>query len=99
MSLNLALSVPAVLFVIGVYGVIARRNAIMVLMSLELMLNAANLNLIIFSLFRGGPEGQLFALFIIAVAAAEIGLGLGILIRLMKVRGTLDVDKLNILKW
>lgn len=97
--LNLGLTLSALLFAIGVYGVVSRRNAIMVLMSLEIMLNSANLNFIIFSLYKHSVTGQLFALFVISVAAAEIGLGLGILIRLMKLRSTLNLDEINILKW
>lgn len=96
---NLGIWLSAVLFSIGVYGLVSRRNAIMVLMSLEIMLNSANLNFILFSFYRHSVTGQLFALFIIAVAAAEIGLGLGILIRLMKIRKTLNLDEINILKW
>lgn len=97
--LELSLAVSAVLFSIGIFGLLSRRNAIMVLMSLELMLNAANINFITFSLYRSSPEGQLFALFVIAVAAAEVGLGLGILLRLVKLRKTLNLDELDILKW
>ena len=67
----------AVLFCIGVYGVLARRNAVMVLMSVELILNAVNLNFIAFALMHGNVDGQVFALYVIAVAAAEVGVGLG----------------------
>ena len=67
----------AVLFCIGVFGVLARRNAVMVLMSVELILNAVNLNLIAFALMHGNVDGQVFALYVIAVAAAEVGVGLG----------------------
>ena len=65
----------AVLFCIGVFGVVARRNAVMVLMSVELILNAVNLNLIAFALMHGNVDGQVFALYVIAVAAAEVGVG------------------------
>ena len=75
MVLNEFLLLAAVLFSIGVYGVIARRNGVMVLMSIELILNAVNINLVAFSAMNGSVSGQVFALFVIAVAAAEVGVG------------------------
>ena len=68
------------LFCIGVYGVIARRNAVLVLMSVELILNAVNLNLVAFALMHGNVDGQVFALYVIAVAAAEVGVGLAMVL-------------------
>jgi NADH:ubiquinone oxidoreductase subunit K len=89
----------AVLFATGVYGVLARRNAVLVLMSIELMLNAVNVNLIAFSQALGELTGQVFALFVIAVAAAEVGIGLAIVILIYRNRETINVDEVNLLKW
>ena len=92
---------PLVLFSAGVYGVLARRNAVMVLMAIELMLNAVNINLVAFSQYLRDAAftGQIFALFVITVAAAEIGIGLAIVILIYRNRETIDVDKVNLLKW
>jgi len=98
-SLPLVLLFAASLFAIGVYGVLARRNAILVLMSLELMLNAVNINLVAFSQQRGDITGQVFALFVITVAAAEVGIGLAIVILLFRNRRTVDIDEADELKW
>ena len=97
MHLAYPLVVAALLFSIGVYGVLARRNAILVLMSVELMLNAVNLNLIAFDMrFREVMHsGQVFALFVIALAAAETGLGLAIVLLVYRNRRTVDVDALR----
>src|SRR3989449_7861432 len=89
----------AVLFAAGVYGVLARRNAVLVLMSIELMLNAVNVNLVAFSAFLRQLTGQIFALFVITVAAAEIGIGLAIVILIYRNRETINVDDVNLLKW
>jgi NADH:ubiquinone oxidoreductase subunit K len=89
----------AVLFSAGVYGVLARRNAVLVLMSIELMLNAVNLNLVAFAARLGDLAGQVFALFVIAVAAAEVGVGLAIVILIYRNRETINVDEVNLLKW
>src|SRR2546422_7859330 len=89
----------AVLFSAGVYGVLARRNAVLVLMSIELMLNAVNVNLVAFSAFLRQLTGQIFALFVITVAAAEIGIGLAIVILIYRNRETINVDDVNLLKW
>jgi NADH:ubiquinone oxidoreductase subunit K len=97
--LFLPLTFAAVLFGTGVYGVLARRNAVLVLMSIELMLNAVNLNLIAFSQQLGQLTGQVFALFVIAVAAAEVGIGLAIVILIYRNRETINVDEVNLLKW
>jgi NADH:ubiquinone oxidoreductase subunit K len=97
--LPLVLFFSAVLFSIGVYGVLARRNAVLVLMSIELMLNAVNLNLVAFAQKLGDLSGQVFALFVIAVAAAEVGIGLAIVILIYRNRETINVDEVNLLKW
>ncbi len=91
----------ALLFSCGVYGVLARRNAVLVLMSIELMLNAVNVNLIAFSQFLKDAVagGQVFALFVITVAAAEVGIGLAIIILIYRNRETINVDEVNLLKW
>ncbi|MFB7591148.1 NADH-quinone oxidoreductase subunit NuoK [Streptomyces sp. NPDC056169] len=87
----------ALLFCVGVYGVLARRNAILVLMSVELMLNAVNLNLVAFDVWLRDTlhAGQALTLFTIAVAAAEIGIGLAIVLMVHRNRGTADVDRLR----
>jgi NADH:ubiquinone oxidoreductase subunit K len=97
--LPLILFFSAVLFSTGVYGVLARRNAVLVLMSIELMLNSVNVNLIGFSQFWHDMTGQVFALFVIAVAAAEVGIGLAIVILIYRNRETINVDEINLLKW
>jgi NADH:ubiquinone oxidoreductase subunit K len=89
----------AVLFSCGVYGVLARRNAVLVLMSIELMLNAVNVNLVAFSAYLKQITGQIFALFVITVAAAEVGIGLAIVILIYRNRETINVDEVNLLKW
>ena len=97
MRLAFPLFVAAVLFSIGVYGVLARRNAILVLMSVELMLNAVNLNLVAFDayLHDGLASGQVLTLFVITIAAAEIGLGLAIVLLVFRNRETVDLDQLR----
>ena len=99
------LLVSAILFSIGFAGVMVRRNLIIILMSLELMLNAANLSLVAFSRFRVGPSGlpnynaQVFVFFIVTVAAAEVAVGLAILVALFRVRQTTDVKDISSLKF
>ena len=97
--LPLVLTFAAVLFATGVYGVLARRNAVLVLMSIELMLNAVNINLVAFSQHLRDLSGQVFALFVIAVAAAEVGIGLAIVILIYRNRETINIDEVNLLKW
>ena len=95
------LLLSAVLFAIGFYGVLARRSAILILMSVELMLAAASINMVAFAAYRD-PEaftGMIFALFIITVAAAEVGLALGIVLRVFRDRATANVDEASDLKW
>jgi NADH:ubiquinone oxidoreductase subunit K len=93
------LILAAFFFSAGVYGVLARRNAVMILISIELMLNAVNINLVAFAAQLGDISGQVFALFVIAVAAAEVGIGLAIVILLFRNRATINVDEVNLLKW
>lgn len=87
------------LFIIGVVGVLTRRNVIIILMSVELILNAVNINLVAFSRLFGSVDGQIFALFIITDAAAEAAVGLGIIIAFFRNRETVLADEMDILKW
>jgi NADH:ubiquinone oxidoreductase subunit K len=93
------LALSAILFVIGAFGVLTKRNAIIVLMSIEIMLNAANINFVAFSSYFNDVAGQVFALFSIAVAAAEVAVGLAILLNLNRVRGTINLDEIYLLRW
>ncbi len=93
------LVLSAILFTIGVAGVLTRRNAIIVFLSLELMLNSANLTLVAFSAFLGDATGQVLVFFVIAVAAAEAAVGLAIIIALFRNKQTVNVDEINIMKW
>ena len=88
----------AVLFCIGVYGVIARKNAVMVLMSIELILNSVNINLLAFSQLNGDVDGNVFALYIIAVAAAEVGVGLSMVLLVYRNRKSISLDELSEMK-
>jgi NADH:ubiquinone oxidoreductase subunit K len=85
----------AVLFCIGVYGVIARKNAVLVLMSIELILNSVNINLLAFALRNGSADGHTFALYIIAVAAAEVGVGLAMVLMIYRNRRSIALDDLS----
>ncbi len=98
-DLLMYLVLSAVIFCIGAYGVISQRSGIKILMSIELLLNAANLNLVAFSSFNGNASGQVFALFSIAIAAAEAAIGFAILVALFRVRDTINLDNINILRW
>jgi NADH:ubiquinone oxidoreductase subunit K len=98
MLLNQFLLLAAILFCIGVYGVLARRNGVMVLMSIELILNSVNINLVAFGAFHGTVSGQVFALFIIAVAAAEVGVGLAIVLMIYRNRATIDLETASLMK-
>ncbi|AGA59860.1 NADH-quinone oxidoreductase subunit K [Thermobacillus xylanilyticus] len=91
------LTMAAILFCIGLYGALSKRNAVIVLMSVELMLNAVNLNLVAFSKYGVLPSltGQIFSLFTISVAAAEVAVGVAILIALFRARGVVNVDEFN----
>ena len=98
MLLNQFLLLGAVLFCIGVYGVLARRNGVMVLMSIELILNAVNINLVAFAAMNGDIGGQIFALFVIAVAAAEVGVGLAIILLIYRNRASVDLEEIDLMK-
>ncbi|MBP1648928.1 MAG: nuoK [Bacteroidetes bacterium] len=93
------LGLSALLFVVGVAGVLTRRNAIVVFMSIELMLNSVNLTLIAFSSFLGNVNGQVLVLLVMAVAAAEAAVGLAIVIALFRNKQTVNINEINILKW
>jgi NADH-quinone oxidoreductase subunit K len=92
------LTLAALVFVIGLYGVLTRRNAVGILLGIELMLNAVNINLAAFARFHADPTGLVFALFTIAITVAEVGLGLAIVIVIFRVRRTIDADHLSLLK-
>ena len=98
MLLNQFLLLAAVLFCTGVYGVISRRNGVLVLMSIELILNSVNLNLVAFSAMTNAVSGQVFALFVIAVAAAEVGVGLAIVLAIFRNFRTVDIDHVDLMK-
>jgi len=98
-ELNYYLLLSALLFTIGVIGVLVRRNAIIIFMCIELMLNSINLTLVAFSSFLGNIHGQIFVFIVMAVAAAEAAVGLAIIISLYRNKETLNVDEINILKW
>ena len=91
----------AALFSIGLYGVLARRSAVLILLSIELMLNAVNINLIAFSAYTESlaSTGQVIAIFVITVAAAEVGLALAIIINLFRAKGSVDIDKIDVMRW
>ncbi len=98
MYLNQFLFLSAVLFALGVYGVLARKNAVLVLMSIELMLNAVNLNLIAFGAFQDNVIGQVFALFVITIAAAEVAVGLAIVLVIFRNKASIDLDQVDLMK-
>jgi NADH-quinone oxidoreductase subunit K len=98
-SIEYYLLLSAFMFIVGITGVLIRRNAIVVFMSVELMLNSANLTLVAFSSYLGNSIGQLFVFFVMTVAAAEAAVGLAIIIALFRNKLTVNVDEINILKW
>ncbi|MFN5856193.1 MAG: NADH-quinone oxidoreductase subunit NuoK [Pseudanabaenaceae cyanobacterium] len=100
-SLEAFLLIAAALFCIGIYGLITSRNAVRVLMSIELMLNAVNINLIAFSNFLDSASirGQVFTVFVITVAAAEAAVGLAIILSIYRSRDTIDMERFNLLRW
>lgn len=98
MILNQFLLLAAVLFCIGVYGVLARRNGILVLMSVEIILNSVNINLVAFGALQDDVGGEVFALFVIAVAAAEVGIGLAIVLLMYRNRRSIDLSEADLLK-
>ncbi len=101
MILNQFLILAALLFAMGVYGLLVRRNAVMVLLSVELMLAAVNINLVALEAFWQTAEalGQILAVFIITIAAAEVGIGLAIILLIFRNRRSANVDELNLMRW
>ena len=97
-GLHAYLVVGAVLFAAGVVAVLSRRNAIAILIGIELMLNAANVNLVAFDRFKGGIQGQVFTLFVLAVAAAEAAVALAIILSVFDTHDRIDVDRVDRLK-
>jgi NADH-quinone oxidoreductase subunit K len=95
----LFLILSGVLFTIGVIGALTRRNAIIVFISIEMMLNAVNLTFITLSRFLQSVDGVIFAFFVMAVAAAEAAVGLAIFVMIYRSRGTINIDEINLLKW
>lgn len=93
------LVLSGILFSIGVIGVMTRRNIIIVLMSLELILNSVNINFVTFSYYLGDLTGRVFSIFTMAVAAAEVAIGLAIAVNLVRVRKTMEIDEIDTLKW
>ncbi len=94
----------AALFSIGIYGVLARRSAVLILMSIELLLNAVNINLIGYAVFRDFTQsqkalGQVLIIFVITIAAAELALAMAIILRLYRNRSSVNVDEINVMKW
>jgi len=92
------LSLSALVFVLGVVGVLVRRNALVIFMSIELMLNAANLAFVAFARAMGSTDGQIFVFFVMTVAAAEVAVGLAIIVNLFRLRESVFVDEINLLK-
>lgn len=99
MDINFYLILALLMFTTGVIGVLTRRNAIVVFMCIELMLNSVNLIFVTFSSFLGNLNGQIFVFFIMSVAAAEAAIGLAIIIALYRNKSTINLDEINILKW
>ena len=93
------LVLSSILFSLGIYGVLARRSAVLILMSVELMLQAVAINFITFSVYLNQLTGQVFAIFVITVAAAEVGLALAIILRIFRNKATANVDEVDALKW
>jgi NADH-quinone oxidoreductase subunit K len=97
--LNYYLILSAMLFAVGVWGVLRNRNAIIIFMSIELMLNAVNITLMAFSSFLKDFSGQVFVFFVMAVAAAEVAVGLAIIVSIFRVKKSINVDDVNLMKW
>jgi NADH:ubiquinone oxidoreductase subunit K len=95
------LVLSSILFSLGIYGVLARRSAVLILMSVELMLQAVSINFIAFAVYLHPEQftGLIFAIFVITIAAAEVGLALGIILRIFRNKGTSNVDEVDMLKW
>ena len=101
MLLNQFLILAAALFALGIYGLLVRRNLVLILLSVELMLTAVNINLIAFESVLRSPQavGQVFSVFVITVAAAEVGIGLAIVLMVFRNRKSANVDELNLMRW
>lgn len=99
MPLAYYLLVSAILFAIGVAGVLLRRNAIVIFMSIELMLNAVNLSFVAFAAHFKNLEGQIFVFFVMVVAAAEVAVGLALIVAIFRLKETVFVDEINLMKW
>ncbi|MFZ5861901.1 MAG: NADH-quinone oxidoreductase subunit NuoK [Nitrospirota bacterium] len=97
--LSYYLALSAILFVVGVVGVLIRKNIIIILLSIELMLNATNINFVAFSHYLQDVTGQVFVFFVMTVAAAEVAIGLAIIIALYRNRSTINVEDINLMKW
>lgn len=98
MGLQAYLILAALVFTIGLFGVLTRRNAIGILLGIELMLNAVNVNLVAFARFAADPVGMIFTLFTISITVAEVAVGLAIVILIFRVRGTVEADHLDLLR-
>src|SRR5437660_2046580 len=98
MPLSAYLIMSAILFTIGSIGVLARRNPLIIFMSIELMLNAVNLAFVAFSSFLDSADGQMFVFIVLTVAAAEVVVGLAIIVSIFRTRGNIDVDEMNVLR-
>lgn len=96
---ELYIGLSAVIFTIGLFGFMTQRNGVRMLMCVELMLNSANINLVAFSSYHGNLTGQVFTLYVIALAAAEAAVGFAILMSIFRMKDMIDLDKLNILRW
>lgn len=98
-GLNAYLWLSAIMFCIGAAGVLTRRNVLIILMSVEIMLNAVNLTLIAFGRYLPDVDGQIIVFFVMAIAAAEVAVGLAIVVSLFRHKGSLDIDQANLMKW
>lgn len=92
------IALSAILFTLGALGVLIRRNAIIIFMSVELMLNAANLAFVAFAHQHGGLDGQIFVFFVMAVAAAEVAVGLALIVKIFETKQSIDIDQMNLMK-
>lgn len=101
LTLNHFLVLSATLFCIGLYGALTRKSVVIIVMCIELMFNAVNINLVAFAYFLGLSQlrGQVFAIFVMVVSACEMGIGMGIALLLYRNRQTVEVDKINLMKW
>lgn len=101
LTLNHFLVLSAALFCIGLYGALTRKSVVIIVMCIELMFNAVNINLVSFAYFLGLPQlrGQVFTIFVMVVSACEMGVGMGIALLLFRNRQTVEVDKINLMKW